>query len=162
MSLGLRHPNVAKTLTKLADLHGFFGDVARKRELLVKALEIQQDSLESPCHEIALTLAELGSVHGELGHAVQECQFLKTSLTMFTKVGSPDSDARDGVLVDYCEAHRSLTASNPKQSCELLEDVVEEGCFASSDELTAATMVLLAAAHGAMGNKDKRRDLYEK
>eukprot|EP00971_Amphidinium_carterae_P249444 4951364-Amphidinium_carterae.1 len=161
-SLGPRHPDVASTLTKLADLHGLLGDVARQRELLVQALDIQQECFESPCHEIALTLAELGSVHGELGDAVQMCQFLKTSLTMFAEVGFPDSDARDAVLLDYCEAYRSLTASNPMQSCELLEAAVEEGCFASSDELTAATMMLLAAAHGAMENEEKRRDLYQK
>eukprot|EP00971_Amphidinium_carterae_P070929 1402711-Amphidinium_carterae.1 len=155
-SLGPRHPDVARTLTKLADLHGFLGDVAKKRELLVKALEIQQECLESPCHEIAVTLANLGSVHGELGDMVQQCLFLKRSLAMFAKIGSPDSDARDAVLHLYCKAHRSLTASNPKQSCELLKDAVEEGCFASSDELTAATMILLAAAHGAMENKEKR------
>eukprot|EP00971_Amphidinium_carterae_P205105 4070537-Amphidinium_carterae.1 len=81
---------------------------------------------------------------------------------MFAKVGSPDSNARDGVLLHYCEAHRSLTASNPSQSGELLETSLEEGCFASNNEVTAATMMLLAAAHGAMGNKDKRSELYEK
>eukprot|EP00971_Amphidinium_carterae_P116910 2315216-Amphidinium_carterae.1 len=56
-SLGPRHATVANTLTKLADLHGFLGDVASKRELLVKALEIQKECLESPCNEIASTLA---------------------------------------------------------------------------------------------------------
>eukprot|EP00971_Amphidinium_carterae_P301252 5985410-Amphidinium_carterae.1 len=39
---GLRHPDVASTLTKLADLHGLLGDAARKRDLLANALEIQQ------------------------------------------------------------------------------------------------------------------------
>eukprot|EP00971_Amphidinium_carterae_P131546 2604974-Amphidinium_carterae.1 len=81
---------------------------------------------------------------------------------MFAKVGSPDSDARDFALSQYCEAHQSLMPSNPTQSCELLETTLEEGCFASSDEFTAATMMLLAAAHGTMENKEKRRDLYEK
>eukprot|EP00971_Amphidinium_carterae_P151210 2998035-Amphidinium_carterae.1 len=66
------------------------------RELLSKALEIQQDGLESPCDEIASTLARLGVVHGELGDMVQHCQFLKKSLTMYAEVCSPDSvDARD-------------------------------------------------------------------
>eukprot|EP00971_Amphidinium_carterae_P047402 934123-Amphidinium_carterae.1 len=41
-TLGLRHPDVARTLTKLAELHGVVGDVAKKRELLAKALDIQQ------------------------------------------------------------------------------------------------------------------------
>eukprot|EP00971_Amphidinium_carterae_P038730 761463-Amphidinium_carterae.1 len=84
------------------------------------------------------------------------------SLTMFAKVGSYDSDARDAALRQYCKAHRSLTASNPKQSCALLEDAHREGCFASSDELTAATMMLLATAHGAMENKEKKSELWEK
>eukprot|EP00971_Amphidinium_carterae_P170081 3370056-Amphidinium_carterae.1 len=57
-SLGPRHPDVARALTKLADLHGrLVGDVARKRELLVKAFEIQLECLESPCHEIVCALA---------------------------------------------------------------------------------------------------------
>eukprot|EP00971_Amphidinium_carterae_P197198 3914055-Amphidinium_carterae.1 len=41
-SLGPRHPDVARTLNKLADLHGFLGERARQRELLVQALDIQQ------------------------------------------------------------------------------------------------------------------------
>eukprot|EP00971_Amphidinium_carterae_P165653 3283662-Amphidinium_carterae.1 len=103
-------------MAKLAVLHGLLGDVAKKCELLVKALEIQQECLKSPCHEIASTLAELGVAHGELGDMVQQCQFLKMSLTMFAKVCSPDSHERDTALTHYCETHRNLTASNPKQS----------------------------------------------
>eukprot|EP00971_Amphidinium_carterae_P207189 4110486-Amphidinium_carterae.1 len=78
------------------------------------------------------------------------------SLTMFAEGDSPDSITRENVLVDYCEAHRSLMAVNPTQSCELLEAAMEEGCFASSDELKEATMRILAAAHGTMENKEKR------
>eukprot|EP00971_Amphidinium_carterae_P059048 1167527-Amphidinium_carterae.1 len=82
---------------------------------------------------------------------------------MFAKVCSPDYvNARDAVLREYCEVHRSLTASNPKQSCELLEAALQEGCLASSDEITTVTMMLLAAAHGAMGYTEKMRALYEK
>eukprot|EP00971_Amphidinium_carterae_P237978 4724567-Amphidinium_carterae.1 len=82
---------------------------------------------------------------------------------MFAKVGSPPSDerVRDAVLQQYCKAHRSLTASNPKQSCKLLEATVEEGCFGSSDELTTATLLLLGAAHKAVGSKEKMRELYK-
>eukprot|EP00971_Amphidinium_carterae_P255702 5076604-Amphidinium_carterae.1 len=81
---------------------------------------------------------------------------------MYVKVCSPDSEERGAALTQYCEAHQSLTASNPKQSCELLEATLQEGCFASNNELTAITMMLLAAAHGAMGNKKRRSELYEK
>eukprot|EP00971_Amphidinium_carterae_P164072 3252757-Amphidinium_carterae.1 len=82
---------------------------------------------------------------------------------MYAEVCSPDSvDARDTVLEQYCEAHRSLTASNPTQSCEFLEAALQEGCLASSDEITTVTMMLLAAAHGAMGHTEKMRELYEK
>eukprot|EP00971_Amphidinium_carterae_P267491 5306216-Amphidinium_carterae.1 len=81
---------------------------------------------------------------------------------MFAEACSPGSDARDAALTHYCRAHRSLTDSNPKQSCELLEAALREGCFASNNEFTAITMMLLAAAHGTMGNTEKRRELYEK
>eukprot|EP00971_Amphidinium_carterae_P062106 1229458-Amphidinium_carterae.1 len=94
----------------------------------MQALEIQQECLEAPCPEIASTLANLGKTHGALGDTVQQCQFLKSSLTMFAKVCSPDSDELDRVLFYYCDAHRSLTASNPTQSRELLEGTLQEGC----------------------------------
>eukprot|EP00971_Amphidinium_carterae_P038617 759055-Amphidinium_carterae.1 len=93
----------------------------------------------------------------------QQCRFLQRSLTMYAEVCSPDSvDARDAVLREYCKAHRRLMASNPTQSCELLEAALQEGCLASSDEITTTTTMLLAAAHGAMGHKEKMRELYEK
>eukprot|EP00971_Amphidinium_carterae_P305336 6067561-Amphidinium_carterae.2 len=83
-------------------------------------------------------------------------------MAMFARVCSPDSNERGAALTQYCEAHRSLTASNPKQSCEFLEATLQEGCFASDNVFTAITMMLLAAAHGAVGNREKRRELYEK
>eukprot|EP00971_Amphidinium_carterae_P206814 4103599-Amphidinium_carterae.1 len=71
-------------MTKLADLHGFLCEAERKRELLEQALEIQQECLEVPCNGIASALAKLGHTEGELGHTVQQCHFLKMSLTMYT------------------------------------------------------------------------------
>eukprot|EP00971_Amphidinium_carterae_P065356 1295048-Amphidinium_carterae.1 len=53
-------------------------------------------------------------------------------------------------------------ASNPTPSSELLESTLQEGCFASCDEITTLTMMLLAAAHGALGKREKMRELYKK
>eukprot|EP00971_Amphidinium_carterae_P296989 5900038-Amphidinium_carterae.1 len=83
------------------------------------------------------------------------------SLTMYAQVCPPDSDERESLIVEYFEAYRSLTASNPTQSRELLEGTLQEGCFSSSDDITAVTLMLLAAAHGAMGSKEKMRELYK-
>eukprot|EP00971_Amphidinium_carterae_P032741 644625-Amphidinium_carterae.1 len=80
---------------------------------------------------------------------------------MFAKVGSPDSSERDRVLYNYCTAHRSLSASSPMQSRELLEATLQEGCFASSDEFTKVTLLLLGAAHKALGSTEKMRELYK-
>eukprot|EP00971_Amphidinium_carterae_P098006 1939061-Amphidinium_carterae.1 len=77
------------------------------------------------------------------------------SLTMYAKLCPPDSDERDGVLLAYCEAYRCLTVFNPMQSCELLETTLQEGCLGSSDEFTTVTLMLFAAAHGTLGNKEK-------
>eukprot|EP00971_Amphidinium_carterae_P316614 6293720-Amphidinium_carterae.1 len=66
-------------------------------------------------------LAKVGETHGELGKTAMQCQFLKMSLTMFAKVRSLDSDERDAALAR--QSHRSLTASNPKQSFVLFEAI---------------------------------------
>eukprot|EP00971_Amphidinium_carterae_P159003 3152589-Amphidinium_carterae.1 len=95
-----------------------------------KLLKSRRSPSKSPCHEIASTLAKSGLAHGELADAVQQCQLLNMSLTMYAKVCSPDSDERDHgyhVLIQYRKAHRSLTAFKPMQSCELLETTQQEG-----------------------------------
>eukprot|EP00971_Amphidinium_carterae_P185836 3689414-Amphidinium_carterae.1 len=84
------------------------------------------------------------------------------SLTMYAKLCPLDSDERDRVLVGYCEANQSLMVSNPMQSRELLETTLQEGCFGSSDEITTITVMLLAAAHGTLGNKEKMCELFAK
>eukprot|EP00971_Amphidinium_carterae_P100056 1978604-Amphidinium_carterae.1 len=156
-----RSPGMAITLTKLADLCGRLGEATRKCELLAQALEILQECLEAPCREIGYTLILLGGAHGEVGDTVQMCQFFKMSLTMVAKVCPLDSGKCDFVLRVYCEAYRRLTATNPTKSRELLEGTLQEGCLSSSDEFLAATLMLLAAAHNALGNKEKMCELYQ-
>eukprot|EP00971_Amphidinium_carterae_P238667 4737789-Amphidinium_carterae.1 len=84
------------------------------------------------------------------------------SLTMYAKLCPPDFDERDRVLVSYCQAYRSLTASDPNQSREVLESTLQEACFGSSDEITTVTLMLLGAAHKALGNKEEVCKFYEK
>eukprot|EP00971_Amphidinium_carterae_P114501 2268653-Amphidinium_carterae.2 len=73
-------------------------------------LKSSRSPLESPCHEIASTRAVGCVSHGVLGNTVQQCQFLKMSLTMRAEPCTAGSDGRDRLLVAYshCLQHSAV------------------------------------------------------
>ena len=51
----------------MGNAYGDLGDPQMKRDLLAEALHIQEREYETEHREVAITLANLGGAHGDLG-----------------------------------------------------------------------------------------------
>ena len=66
---GPEHQEVAKTLTKMGNANGDLSDAARQRELLQRALAIEEREYRPEHQEMASTLTILGNANGDLSNA---------------------------------------------------------------------------------------------
>jgi tetratricopeptide (TPR) repeat protein len=87
---GEEHPEVAAVLVNLGNAHGALGDATKKKELLVKALRIQEEAASKSriggkdCSDVTRTMVStivnLGNVWGDLGDSSLKKQFLERAL----------------------------------------------------------------------------------
>lgn len=86
----------AKAIKYLANAHGWLGNYARKRDLLLRALKIQVDHFGSSHIDVAFTMCALGNVYGDQGDHEHKRHFLKTALEIQEKFyGSNHVEASD-------------------------------------------------------------------
>merc|ERR1712050_825501 len=72
----------ARALTTLGIAYAGLGDAAKERDLLQRALAIQEREYGPEHREVAATLADLGKAYGDLGDAVKECDLLQRALAI--------------------------------------------------------------------------------
>jgi tetratricopeptide (TPR) repeat protein len=83
---------VAAVLVNLGNAHGALGDAAKKKELLVKALRIQEEAASrsrmggKDCSDVTRTMVStivnLGNVWGDLGSSATKKEFLERALAL--------------------------------------------------------------------------------
>jgi len=88
---------VAKTLTNLGIAYGDLGDNAKKRDVLVRALAIEEREFGRDHVESANTLANLGNAHGDLGDNAKKRDLLERALAIFER-----EYGRDHPHAAYC------------------------------------------------------------
>jgi tetratricopeptide (TPR) repeat protein len=73
---------VAITLTNLGNAYGSLGDAQKSRELLERALTINERHYGPDHPEVAPILTKLGNTYGSLGDAQKERELLERALTI--------------------------------------------------------------------------------
>ena len=71
---------VAGTLTNLGNAYGDLGDTKKKKELLERALVIQERHYGAEHPEVARTLKNLGNAYGDLGDTKKKKELLERAL----------------------------------------------------------------------------------
>ena len=71
---------MAITLTNLGNAHGALGDAAKQRDLLERALKIEEAYFGQDHKEVAITLTNLGNAYGDLGDAAKQRDLLERAL----------------------------------------------------------------------------------
>ena len=81
---------MAITLGSIGNAHGQLGDAAESRDLLERALRIQEAHYEPDHFEVAITLGNLGNAHGQLGDVAKKRDLLERALRIQEAHYGPD------------------------------------------------------------------------
>merc|ERR1711964_866854 len=87
---GPNHREVASTLTNLGSAYGALGDAEKQRELLERALAIDEREYRPNHREVAITLTNLGNAYGDLGDAEKKRELLERAIQIFEREYGPD------------------------------------------------------------------------
>ena len=96
---------VAHTLNRLGTAHGDLGDAAKKRELVERALAIQEREYGRDHLKVAYTLMNLGNAYGDLGDAAKARDLLERALEI-----REGEYGRDHPKTAYCRARLEKNA----------------------------------------------------
>src|SRR3546814_11162430 len=83
---GDEHPDVARTLTALADLMSITGEYTKGEPLIQEALRIRRALYGTVHADIAESIGDLGVNYGERGEFAQAEVYLRDALAMQRKV----------------------------------------------------------------------------
>ena len=72
---------VAVTLTNLGNAYGSLGDYQRQKELLERAITIEEQHYGPNHPEVAITLTNLGNAYGSLGDYPRQKELLERAIT---------------------------------------------------------------------------------
>merc|ERR1712187_474689 len=113
------HESLATTLKEVGNACGSLGDQTRRRELLERAVLIQERTLGPDEPEVAMTLIDLGSACGSLGAHEQQREALERALSIQERVFGPEHAEVELTLKDLVSAYSSL--ANEDRRRELLQ-----------------------------------------
>ena len=96
---GPEHMELAVTL---GQAHGKLGDAFKAKQLLERALAIQEREYGPEHRELVGTLANLGNSHGELGDASKQKQLLERALAIQEREYGPEHRELVGKMGGKC------------------------------------------------------------
>ena len=155
----------ASILKCLGAAYGELGDVSKKRDLLEKALRIQESYLGYKDHpDLAETLVNLGNAYGLLGDVSKQKGLLDKALRI-QEAYFDDKDHPDlaRTLVNLGNAYGEL--GDVSKQKDLLETAlrIQEAYFGDKDHPgLVVTLDSLGNAYGHLGDVSKAKDLLEK
>jgi hypothetical protein len=91
-TLGPRHPDVARSLVRLADDLALIGELAQAEELYQRALAIQQDALGADHGDVARTLDAYAALLRKSGRMAEAVELELRIVTIRTKAASVDEN----------------------------------------------------------------------
>ena len=74
---------MALTLGNLGNAYGRLGDHTKARDVLERALAIEERAYDRDHARVGITLGNLGNAHGALGDNSKKCELLERALPIF-------------------------------------------------------------------------------
>ena len=121
---------MANTLTNLGNAYGDLGDHAKKRDMLERALAIEERAYGPDHVELAITLWNLAEANGNLGDTVRQREILERALVINESAYGPDHsetvDCREALeaLINF-PLHAAAKGGNVDAITRLLDDGAE-------------------------------------
>jgi len=159
---GENHVYVAAALHNLGISYGLLGDAEQERDLLERALAIQERE-HGPDHcDVATTLANLGNAYDRLGDLARQRELLERALKINEREYGADHHAVATTLVNLGSVHGRL--GDHTRQRDILERAhrIMEREFGPNSHKVTASLVNLSLAYGALGDMHRQRDLLER
>ncbi|WP_395462628.1 tetratricopeptide repeat protein [Wolbachia endosymbiont of Cantharis cryptica] len=133
----------------------------RQKELLERALPIQEKHHGSDYFKVAITLINLGTAYGALGYPQKQKELLERALSILKKYYSSDHFIVATALVSFGIAYRAL--GNPRKAKELLEQAlaIQEKHYGPDHLEVSRTLINLGNAYGDLDNHQKKKELLK-
>ena len=161
-NLRLYNTSIVPNLLNLANAYGDLGDVNQKRDLLERALEIQETHYGKDHYEVAAVLTSLGNAYDILGDFVKQ----KNSLERALKIGEAHYGSNHyqvaKVLLNLSSAYRAI--GDVYQQRDLLERAlkIQEAHYGENHCEVAKILEGLGDAYGALGDVRRQQGLLER
>jgi len=160
--LGVDHASLAATLVGLGTAYGELGDAHRQKELLERALAIEERDLGPDHCEISVTLTNLGNACGELGDHEKKKELLERALVIKLREYGSEHFRVACTIANLANAYGSL-GDAVKQRELLLQCLrIEERQFGPTHIQVAITLTSLAQAHSILGDDDAARTAMDR
>ncbi|MDX5507718.1 MAG: tetratricopeptide repeat protein [Wolbachia endosymbiont of Hylaeus sinuatus] len=144
------------------DGYSDLGNPSRRKELLERALPIQEKHYGPDHFTVSIILGDLGNASGALGDHQKQKELLEHALPILKKYYGSNHFIVVRTLVNLGTAYRAL--GNPQKAKELLEQVlaIQEEHYGSDHFEVARTLMNLGNAHGDLGGHKKKKELLER
>jgi len=154
--------DVAGMLVNLGNAYGRLGDAVRQRDLLVRALAIEEREYGPDHREVAITLTNLGNAYADLGDAARQRELLHRALVIKEREYGPHHSQVAVTLTNLGNAYDRL--GDAARQRDLLERAlaIKEREYGRDHREVAITLTNLGNAHGNLGDTVRMRDLLER
>jgi len=148
-------------LFDLGNAYGDLGDPAKQRDMLERALAIEERAYGRDHTSVAATLMNLGNAHGDLGDHAKKRDMLERALAIKERAYGRDHTSVAATLMNLGNAHGAL--GDHAKARDVLERALAifERAHGRDHTSVAATLTNLGNAYGDLGDPAKQRDMLE-
>jgi tetratricopeptide (TPR) repeat protein len=154
--------NLSLVLSLLAGAYGDLGQVGKKRELLERALAIDEAHYGKAHYQVASTLTSLGSAYGELGQMNKARDVLERALAIGEAHYGRAHYQIASTLNNLGSAYWDLGQAGKARDILERALAIDEAHYGKAHYQVASTLNNLGNAYGALGDVGKQRALLER
>ena len=161
-TFGEKSANTMSSADKLVVVYLKTGMVARAQHIGTALLETKIENFGQAHPSVAVTLADLGNAHGDLGDYSQQKDLLERALIIKEQHYGKDHLEAARTLYNLSNAHGDLGDYGQKK--DLLERalIILEQHYGKDHPEVAMTLDNLGNAHGYLGDYSQQKDLLER
>ncbi|WP_265029750.1 ankyrin repeat domain-containing protein [Wolbachia endosymbiont (group A) of Philonthus cognatus] len=146
----------------MSEGYGGLGNPERQKELLERALSMDEERYGPDHFEVTTILVNLGNAYSALGDPQKKKELLERALSIDKKHYGPDHFEVAKILVNLGNAYGAL--GNPQKQKELLGQALPilEKHYSPDHFEVAKTLINLGVAYGDLGDHHKQKELLER
>ncbi|WP_264723580.1 ankyrin repeat domain-containing protein [Wolbachia endosymbiont (group A) of Cheilosia soror] len=146
----------------MSEGYGGLGNPERQKELLERALSMDEERYGPDHFEVTTILVNLGNAYSALGDPQKKKELLERALSIDKKHYGPDHFEVAKILVNLGSAYGAL--GNPQKQKELLGQALPilEKHYSPDHFEVAKTLINLGNAYGDLGDHHKQKELLER